>query len=164
MAIYPDLSDYSYRGSKFHRPGTKNIGWLGVGQGFKCAKTSDATLRKIWEYCKISIASTRGIHECEFCDEDAFFAERDGERLLLGSSEIRVFSPSGTIFAAPSLIYHYMSEHHYKPPNEFLLALDEGPCPPSGAYFDRLKELRLEWDYTSNPSEKPLRLRSAPLG
>jgi hypothetical protein len=83
----------------------------------------------------------RGVHDCEFCkSEDLPLAERNNEKLLLGTSEIRVFSTQGEIYAAPTLIYHYVSVHHYEPPDEFVRALTEGPQPESREYFDRLKE------------------------
>jgi hypothetical protein len=49
------------------------------------------------------------------------------------------------VYAAPNLIYHYIEVHHYKPPDEFLNALREGPRPPDRKYFKRLEELGLEW-------------------
>jgi hypothetical protein len=162
MAFYSDLSEYSYRESRFYRPGTKNVGWLDLGHDFARSEPLDETLSKIWAFCKVAVAQTRGLHECEFCPEDSNYAERNGEKLLLGSSEIRVFSGDGTIYAAPSLIYHYMKSHSYKPPDEFIRALEEGPAPPSREYFERLEELGLPWVATSAPAEKPLRLRLAP--
>jgi hypothetical protein len=51
----------------------------------------------------------------------------------------------GHIYAAPTLIYHYVEAHHYKPPDEFLQALREGPRPPSQEYFAELAKLGVEW-------------------
>ena len=102
----------------------------------------------------------RGIHECELCSaDDSFLAERNGERLLLGSSEIRVFSKGENIYAAPTLIYHYVDVHHYRPPDEFLQGLNEGPIPPTEEYFNRLRDAGLEWNETSSgpPPGTPLR-------
>jgi len=42
------------------------------------------------------------------------------------------------------MIYHYVQAHYYKPPDEFLRALREGPKPPSREYFDLIKKLDLE--------------------
>jgi hypothetical protein len=69
---------------------------------------------------------------------------RNGEELLLGSAEIRVFGKGELIYAAPNLIYHYVSVHCYKPPEEFLQALEEGPSPPGSEYFKRLTNLNLD--------------------
>src|SRR5262249_15003835 len=59
--------------------------------------------------------------------------------LQLGSAEILVFGKGGKIYAAPNMIYHYVTVHHYKPPDEFLQALKDGPCPPEPEYLKRLE-------------------------
>jgi hypothetical protein len=164
MTCYGDLSDYSYHRSKFYRPGTKNIGWLGEGSEIERAKPTEEILNRVWEHCRISIAHMPGIHRCEFCDPLSYYAERNGEYLLLGAAEIRVFAPNGEIYAAPTLIYHYMNAHHYYPPDEFIRALYQGPMPGSPEYFARLKELRLAWTKTSAPAVKTVWFRYDPLG
>jgi hypothetical protein len=161
MAYYEDLSEYTYHMSSFFRPGTKNVGWLALGHEFGKEEPAEETLDRLWSFCKVSVAQMRGIHECEFCsDGHSYNAERNGERLLLGTSEIRVFSRTGEIYAAPTLIYHYMKFHNYRPPDEFVRALYEGPNPPSQEYFDRLGELGLEWNRTSALASNPVRFRS----
>jgi hypothetical protein len=146
MACFKDLSDYTYANSAFGRPPTKAIGWLGFGHEFSTAEPSVELLDLLSEYCSVSIALMRGGHDCEFCPTGtARLARRKGYALLLGVSEIRVFSRDGQIYAAPTLIYHYVADHHYKPPNEFLQALREGPQPPSKEYLDMLTALGLEW-------------------
>ena len=65
--------------------------------------------------------------------------------MLLGTSEVRVFGEDGNIFAAPTLIYHYMKDHHYRPPDQFIMAVLDGPTPPDSAYFKRLQDVGLEW-------------------
>jgi hypothetical protein len=57
---------------------------------------------------------------------------RGDEQLTIGSAEIRVFGQR--IYAAPTLIYHYVLEHHYQPPNDFVRGLLDGPRPPSDEY------------------------------
>ncbi len=66
-----------------------------------------------------------------------------GDRIELGSAEIRVFGDRGKIYAAPNMIYHYVTSHHYKPPSEFVQALKNGPSPPHPEYLHRLAALRL---------------------
>ncbi len=43
--------------------------------------------------------------------------------MLLGSAEIRVPEKAGKTYAAPNLIYHYMKDRGYLPPQEFLRCL-----------------------------------------
>jgi hypothetical protein len=44
-------------------------------------------------------------------------------RLELGNGEIRVIGSAGKVYASPVMIYHYMSEHNYLPPQEFIDAV-----------------------------------------
>jgi hypothetical protein len=60
-------------------------------------------------------------------------------------------------------VYHYVSVHHYKPPDEFVRALREGPLPSSPEYFERLKQLGLEWHNTSAPAVIPRRFKHVRL-
>jgi hypothetical protein len=137
MAIFDDLTEYTYF-SEFARPGTKNIGWLGEATDFELASHPDNVLELVWDACGISIAQTRGFHLCPFCQKfSANRAQRGSQSLLLGTSEIRIFSKARDIYAAPTLIYHYMAAHSYSPPKEFLTALIEGLRPPSNDYFSR---------------------------
>ncbi len=123
MAYFGDLSDYAYAPG-FVRPGTKAVGWLARGHAFPTMTVDEEVPDLLWLFCSISVVQTRGLHDCEFCPTHSVRCfERNGQRLSLGSAEIRVFSPEGAIYAAPTLIYHYVAVHHYKPPDEFLQAL-----------------------------------------
>jgi hypothetical protein len=149
MSYFEDLSAYRYLGA-FARPGTRNVGWLGLQGNFEKLAPSKEDLGILWKFCEISVAQTRGIHPCLFCKQDCVVCNRDQLSLILGSSEIRVFAPDGFIYAAPTLIYHYVEAHHYRPPDEFMRALRNGPHPPSANYFAKLKEFNFEWNKTSN--------------
>jgi hypothetical protein len=48
--------------------------------------------------------------------------ERDHQKIDLGNGEIRVIGASA-IYAAPTLIYHYVVAHSYQPPEEFIEAV-----------------------------------------
>lgn len=159
MSHYADLSEYCYHDGRYYAPGTVNIGWLDAGHEFERCTPTDEVLNRLWEFCKVSVAQMRGGHACEFCSERSDYPQWGGERLLLGTSEIRVFSRAGAIYAAPTLIFHYMRDHSYRPPDEFVRALIDGPQPQSEEYFKRLGELGLEWSPTSAPAELPRRFR-----
>ena len=53
--------------------------------------------------------------------------------MLLGTAEIRVVGAKG-VYASPTLISHYVAEHHYAPPADFLHGVLRGPGPTSEAY------------------------------
>jgi membrane protease YdiL (CAAX protease family) len=157
MTYFADLTDYSYipRSHASHAI-TKNIGWLSAGHAFETGEPNEELLDRLWSYCTVSVAQTRGIHQCEFCPaKDVHFAERKSDKLLLGTSEIRVFASEGCLYAAPTLIYHYVKDHGYKPPEPFILALMADPAPPAAEYFDRLAQASLEWQRTSIAQLEP---------
>jgi hypothetical protein len=159
MAYFEDLSDYDYLGPTSSGDRGKSVGWLERGYRFDTARPSEELLEALWRYCKISVRQTRGIHSCDFCkDELWYIAERNGEKLIIGSSEIRVFSKSGTIYAAPTLLYHYVESHNYSPPEEFVRAVLEEPDPAKPSYFSRLEELGIAWNATSVPGANPGRV------
>lgn len=150
MAYFKDLSIYVYS-PEFSRTGTLNIGWVDFENDFNKATPSKDDVDLLWLFCKISIAQMRGIHNCSFCNRDTpIVGEHNGSKLLLGTSEIRVFSNQGVIYSAPTLIFHYVLKHHYQPPEEFMSALRNGPRPPDPEYFEQLRILNLEWSDTSS--------------
>ena len=154
MTYFEDLSDYCYVNSteKAKQRTEKNVGWLSSGRAFERLEPSEKFLDSLWSFCTVSVLPTRGLHKCEFCtSEEWFLAERKGKRLLLGSAEIRVFSERDVIYAAPNFIYHYVAEHRYRPPDEFVSAATQGFRPPTREYFETLKRSGYEWDNTYSP-------------
>jgi len=96
MAYFPDLTFYGY--SSDGPPETLNIGWLARGQEFDRMTPTEEILDLLWSYCSISVMQSRGIHECDLCAvPQTVHGMRNGARLLLGSSEIRVFSRRVTV-------------------------------------------------------------------
>jgi hypothetical protein len=63
--------------------------------------------------------------------------EFERETLKLGSAEIRVFAV-GVIYAAPDLVFHYVRDHEYKPPQTFIDAVIAGPSPETEDYRHQL--------------------------
>jgi len=160
MAHYDDLTEYSYGQGAFYVPGTVNVGWLGAGFHFEQMNPDESLLDLVWDFCKISVAQYRGFHACELCNQTrSDLGERNGEMHLFGSAEIRVFSGNGLVYAAPDLIYHYMTVHRYKPPEQFLAALRLGPHPYTKEYRDRLTTVGLTWREKAALTSKPKRFR-----
>ena len=150
MTYFEDLSSYEYA-ANLVRADTRNVGWLDHEHAFPRKPPSETLLDRLWAYCRVSVAQTRGVHACAMCPPSdlSYRAERHGVSVLLGTSEIRVFGNDGIVYAAPTLVYHYVSRHHYSPPEEFAAALAVGPSPPDPRYFERLAALALEWRETS---------------
>jgi hypothetical protein len=123
MATFPDLTSYTYLPSV--EP-MMNIGWLGSGSVFE----RGATLPGVWEALLVLAAEQqnvmRGVHYCEFCDEESpirLSAPTDRGWVSLGMGEIHVRGYDGTLYAAPSLVIHYISAHCYRPPHGFQAAV-----------------------------------------
>ena len=103
---------------------TVNVGWLDASHPFHDGEPSPGFLAALFDLCAKPINKTRGWHKCEFCDQPVPLAvESDGLQLLLGSAEIRVMAPGGQQFAAPDLVYHYVRDHRYSPPDDFVAAV-----------------------------------------
>jgi hypothetical protein len=160
MTYFPDLTEYAYTPLAPGDAAPKNIGWLGASVEFETRTPEPEFLERLWLHCLVSVAQTRGLYECHLCaGKESNVAQRDGKQLLLGSAEIRVLSRTGDIYAAPNLIYHYVSVHHYAPPKEFVEAVTVGVPPSSKEYFDRLSQLGISWTPTLTPSPNNLRVR-----
>jgi hypothetical protein len=145
MTYFEDLSVYRYFPPFQPDVIVRNVGWLDASHEFSRHTPTAELLDALWDYCSILVESTRGVHDCEFCADPRNTFERHSVRRLLGTGEIRVFGPAGDVFAAPNLIYHYVSEHEYRPPLEFLRALEQGPRPGTEQYSRLLDNLRVSW-------------------
>ena len=140
----PDLTPYT------RCPADETIGLdpLAVGflngrpdypQGQAPAKFATKLLR----FChpQLTVCTMRTIRPCPLCNETITNIEIDGQACILGSAEIRVIGEED-IFAAPTLIYHYVTVHNYLPPDEFIDAVLHGPQPESAEYRALIRALR----------------------
>jgi hypothetical protein len=145
MTHFLDLSPYEYKRSGVRR-GTVNVGWLDASVAFPKGPTAAEFVDKLWEYCCHPVVQTRGFHVCNICnekEEPILHVTRGKMELKLGTAEIRVFGSEGKIFAAPDLIFHYVTEHQYLPPKEFVDAVEKSLPPSSDEYAKELRKLSL---------------------
>lgn len=124
MSYYQDLTPYEYLHA---RPDNHvlNIGWLDASYPYQKGSVSDEILGAILKICENPVSQTRGFHVCPFCKYPTLgvIVQTSGKQITLGTAEIRVTGESARVYAAPDLIYHYMKDHEYLPPNEFLQAV-----------------------------------------
>ncbi|MBU1342610.1 MAG: hypothetical protein KKE44_24035 [Proteobacteria bacterium] len=127
MTYYSDLSSYEYIKSKA-KSNILNIGWLDKDHQFNKGNIDSFLLKKIFNLCRNAVNKTRGYHLCPFCNDPSFgvTVEINDEKIVLGSAEIWVKGENDKIYSAPDLIYHYINEHSYLPPKEFLTAIKRG--------------------------------------
>jgi hypothetical protein len=98
MAYFGDLTFYDY--CQGNPPETKNVGWLQRGHEYETASPSEETLDLLWQFCKVSVMQTRGVHQCDLCvPPSTVIAGRDKVSVLLGSAEVKtVFCHLGSVF------------------------------------------------------------------
>ncbi len=148
MTYFADLTPYTYSpfDQDFGVP-TLNVGWLDVSQPHVTGVTSAEFQKKLLDFCvyEHTVIHCFGFHTCEYCDDLAsHFASvphPSGKPVTLGNGEIRVIGKSA-IYAAPTLIFHYVTVHNYKPPDEFVEAVLNGPGPGSEEHQAILAKLQ----------------------
>jgi hypothetical protein len=122
---FEDFSSYRY---ELPQPveRVKNIGWLDGDHEFRLGPC-DIRVTKLLEenYEQLAVHRMRGLHWCELCHnhEEHFMVRESRRPMILGSAELWVPGPPGTIFAAPDLILHYITKHSYHPPDQFVAAV-----------------------------------------
>ena len=126
MAYFEDLSPYCYQDRNVD---ALNVGWLHPDYEFPVGKTDDAFRARLSYACAQSrVPPTCGHHLCLFCG------------CYRGSRE--VFIRHGeTIYAAPELIVHYVIDHDYRPPDEFIEAVLKVDLPEDWPPSHGLKKL-----------------------
>ena len=113
MTFFEDLTPYTYFHSEEEKPDTVNIGWLDRVHGFPTGPTSVAFRDNLQRLCELRVNQTRGFVSCAFCQ---------GPDRPKSSEEMRV-SGQGRVYAAPSMVHHYVVVHNYCPPEEFIAAV-----------------------------------------
>lgn len=120
MPAYEDLSSHPMNSPSGIR--RVYVGWLDVRLDYPRGLVDREILRRIGELCNSPVRRTRGWHRCALCS-DYPIQETIGSRLVtLGDAEIDVMGPE-RIYSSPTLLYHYILRHEYRPPEEFLEAI-----------------------------------------
>jgi hypothetical protein len=125
MATFQDCSEYTYHPSE--QP-MLNVGWLGAEVDFPRGPVSSEVVDALLVLAADQKNVMRGVHHCEFCGEESPIrlpVGGPGGWVSLGGGEVHVRSGDGQIFAAPSLVIHYIMEHEYIPPRRFQEAVLE---------------------------------------
>ena len=136
MSYFEDLSRFRYLfgGSS----AILNVGWLEAPRPFPrgaVAPEDVARLERLLVH-GFQPAFAKGWHGCSLCGQTStdppIEREIGGQRRVLGADIL--FVPAGKrMFAAPSLVIHYIEAHGYRPPEPFLEALRHAD-PTSPAY------------------------------
>lgn len=108
-----------------------NIGWLDSNHSFPVGTIDDALFKILRDLVccipkriNIHFARIRGQHACNLCKAYAKIRCKIGGMRHLGCTELRIPSrEQKVVFTSPDMILHYIEEHSYLPPVEFLDAL-----------------------------------------
>ena len=127
---FEDKSHYSfYLKTPIHN--VLNVGWLDGEKSFQQGEVGTDKLKKLAEILTstgdvdVHVNWARSLDPCGISGRTGLKVEFAGKTVDLGGSEFWLPSPDGEYyFASPSLIYHYIKEHNYLPPSEFLDAVD----------------------------------------
>ena len=123
MTYYPDLTPYEYT---VQDAPALNIGWLAKGNEFPTGDVGPDVVDALIRHAAAPVNVMRGVHDCEFCEAESpqtVWTADGSVSAWLGFSEIHVSGTDGIRYAAPTLIVHYVTEHDYLPPAEFIDAL-----------------------------------------
>jgi hypothetical protein len=127
MPYFSDLTPYSFLLAKDEVSASLlSVGWLSRFHSFPKKPVDARLLEKLLKLCRKPVRLTRGFHRCDFCSGSAnsmISMTVDGDKVRLGNGEIRVPGTNGVAYAAPTLICHYIDQHEYGPPQEFLDAV-----------------------------------------
>jgi len=122
VSYFEDLTPYRYIRSD---EDAVNVGWLSAGHPFPVGQADQAEVAEVLRLVRDEpVQRTRGWHRCDLCERpdlpDRTSAapvemDLDGTPVYLGDCEIRVRDTSAVVYAAPSLLAHYMAIHDYVP-------------------------------------------------
>jgi len=126
---FKDLTPVKYC-TDYHCGDALQVGWLSIEYEFPRGDTPEEFRRVLRLLSAESVNQCMGWHDCEFCEtppRKSFFSSRAPTRTnfaLKGNGEIHVPAAQGNIvYVAPQLVAHYVEEHCYLPPNEFVEAV-----------------------------------------
>jgi hypothetical protein len=126
MSFFPDMGREALVAAGDH---VRAIGWLHPDYPYSKGEVSAEFLARLKEFAARSGASAealyfgayRGFHTCEFC----------GQAHGIGNFGV----PDGDLlFVAPEMVVHYIEEHGYRPPAEFVAAVLRSPLPDREEY------------------------------
>lgn len=124
------------------------IGWLNRKRPFTTGKIPDGFLEKLVLFClpENTVCPLPRQRPCTLANHPVPAINHNGREIPLGTAEIRVIGEE-EIYAASTLIYHYIKDHNYLPPQEFIDALLNGPQPGSSEFRALIRALQAADSY-----------------
>ena len=139
MTYYPDISEHTMVAAGPH---VRAIGWLDDKHDFPTGSVptefvsklrriteSDTFLFLYYNELDFFLSQFYGFHTCELCHN------------FNGGNNI-VVPADKELYVAPSMILHYVEEHRYLPPKQFVNAVLESPIPGTKDYANAVAKYR----------------------
>jgi len=92
------------------------IGYLAWGEPFEKGEVSNNFLTKLkvlWN--EGGTSGSLGHHDCEFCIDEGIFPRGQSS-----SEKVLIDRENKIKYLFPEMIFHYITEHKFKPSNEFI--------------------------------------------
>jgi hypothetical protein len=131
------IEDLSTNGYFVHGANVRAIGWLEVGHPFTRGPMPGDVLAVLKNHVVKAhqVVCFMGFHECSLCPEGR---QRTGlDNLVVPTRE--------RLYVAPGLVVHYIEDHGYRPPYEFLVAVQTCPEQGSVEFLDLLRPFEHVW-------------------
>jgi hypothetical protein len=138
MAWYADFEhlDYFDGFADVDTTMLRAVGWLAHGHEFKQSGVDLAAVDKLSTLLVSPWQPDRflGGHRCDICPGSGHVRPPTGFNNLFVPAE-------KCVYVAPELLLHYIKEHRYKPPDEFIRAVLDCPPTTSAEYLQLLRDL-----------------------
>lgn len=134
VAFIADLSTEAYFA---HGDSVRAVGWLESGHPYTQGDVPAeflAALKKHVETAHV-VVLFMGLHDCSLCPAG---------RRTAGLGNLLV-PTSDRLYVAPELITHYIQDHGYRPPDEFVAAVLACPEQGSATFLELLRPFESTW-------------------
>jgi hypothetical protein len=119
-----------------------SVGWLSVHHPFETGDFPTELLDRLATVARTPVNLLRGLHDCDICSPalrigslwitEGLRGNRvrvAGHDIEVGNGEIQLMGEGDTVYVAPTMIFHYIVDHRYLPPEEFIEAVRVGRVP-----------------------------------
>lgn len=131
VTFHEDLRPYEYEGRIY--PNILSIGWLDNNHSYPMGQVPNLLAEKLLlltcgciEGIDLISMKVRSFERCPFTNEKIEYRIPNSKKTrLVGMSELCIPNKDNNIlYCFPDMLYHYITEHSYLPPMEFLNSLD----------------------------------------
>lgn len=141
---FKDLDPLDYGDSRLTAANAVAVGWLSQEHDYPRGRVPSGFVNRLRHFARFHVIEHRGFHFSDLHENrnkvgDISAQTDNGVRL--GSRVFCAFSNDQAVYAAPDLIIHYVVEHLYQPPQEFVDAIMDGPQPGSEGFASLVRPL-----------------------